>query len=252
MMFWVLIGFIVVAAGVAWFLLSRDRGAKEPVGGLWAAAGFGLLAMIAALVVESFVIPADPAKLGFLVALLATLGVGFIEEIAKFVPLAAWLWRKPFFNEHTDGIIYFTLAGLTFGVLEDFMYTFGYGAGAGAFRLILVPFFHGASTGIVGFFLARAKIAAKPASSIWWALLLMGLLHGLYDFGLTVNIVTLMVVSVMLSLLMGIGLFLYYMKAGELDQDAGLSTVGKNNFCRSCGQANPGHMLYCETCGQPA
>ena len=74
--------------------------------------------------------------------------VGIIEEAVKFLPLLVWLWRKPYFTERTDGVIYFALCGLGFGFAENILYTLADGAGTGIGRLIIVSFFHAALTGL--------------------------------------------------------------------------------------------------------
>jgi hypothetical protein len=61
-----------------------------------------------------------------------------------------------------------------------------------------------------------------------------------------------MIMSLLITLGLSIGLFMVFLLATELDQDTGLSVVGHNSFCRSCGFANPHHYLYCVRCGKNA
>jgi hypothetical protein len=58
--------------------------------------------------------------------------------------------------------------------------------------------------------------------------------------------------SIMITIALGVGLFLLFLHARTLDQAKGLSVVGHNAFCRSCGQPNPDHSLYCSSCGKRA
>src|SRR5665213_3617815 len=147
--FALIILFISIAIGMIYFMLKNDKGEKEPVFALWIAAGFGLGAAILAAVIEHLLIPVNNLKSGAPLGamLLSFLAVGLIEESLKFIPLAIFLWPKSYFNEHTDGIIYFAIAGLGFGLPENILYTTQYGAKAGIGRLILTPFFHAAITG---------------------------------------------------------------------------------------------------------
>jgi RsiW-degrading membrane proteinase PrsW (M82 family) len=198
-------------------LLRADRGAKEPVGALWLAAAYGLLALVLAVAIESLFIKGSSedvtvAKLGLLPTLLATLGVGFAEEFAKFLPMAWHVHAKRYFNEYTDGIIYFGLVGLTFGLLENIVYTIGYDAGTGLVRVLLDLFFHASTTGIIGFYFVRAKLQGTSLRPLIY----------------------------------------FYRLAIRLDQQKGLSSVGTNIFCRSCGQLNQHHTLYCQHCGHLA
>lgn len=250
-MFTILLAFILIVAAIIWFFLSHDRGAKEPVGALWAAGGFGVLAVIAASILNGF-LPLDEAMrskdLGLL--LYGFLGVGIIEEAVKFLPLALFIYKKRYFNEHTDGIIYFACAGLAFGLLENIMYTVQQGAQTGLLRIIMVPFFHAATTGIVGYYLARAKVEGKSRATALPALMTLMLIHGLYNFGLVSGVALFLVVSAALTALLSVGLFLFYMRANEIDKSVGLSSVGVNKFCRACGHPNLHHTLFCESCGK--
>jgi len=247
--------FIAIAVGLVWILLARDRGQKKPVGALWIAFGFGALAFVAAILVEILLVPTkytSHISQHYALSLAAFLLVGVIEESLKFVPMAVFVYRKKYFNEHTDGVIYFVIAGIGFGLPENILYTVSYGNGTGFARVLLTPFFHAAITGIVGYYLSKTKIDHKSKLTIVFALLGAMLVHGVYDFGLKSGNILLVVLSLMITILLSIGLFLYFMRAKELDAAEHLSAVGHNSFCRACGKPNPNHYLYCIYCGQRA
>lgn len=252
--FILLLSFIGIAVSLAWFLVAHDHGEKEPVGALWMAAAFGVLAAVTAGFLESWIIPVrDLSPTVSLWQLFgASLGVGVIEEGLKFLPLSLLIYRKRYFNEHTDGVIYFALAGLGFGVPENILYTIHYGAATGLSRVILTPFFHAATTGMVGYFLVRRKLTHKRVWGVGFFLAIAMVLHGLYDFGLTSGKAWLNLVSVVITLGISATLFILYLRANQHDQDMGLSVVGHNSYCRSCGTPNPRHLLYCVHCGKYA
>ncbi len=253
-LFILLLVFVAVAVFLAWFLISHDRGEKEPVSALWWAVGLGLGGALLAGFLEAVLIPAKNLSPGAPLAALfgAALMVGLVEEACKFVPLALVLYKKRYFNEHTDGVIYFALAGLGFGLPENILYTLQFGAQTGFLRVFLTPFFHAATTGMVGYFLAKRKVANKSLFGIWPALLAAIVLHGMYDFGLLSGTTLFVLLALVITIGMSVGLFVLFLKANEHDQDAGLSVVGHNAFCRSCGKANPLHHLYCVYCGKNA
>jgi RsiW-degrading membrane proteinase PrsW (M82 family) len=246
--------FILIAVGLAWYFIKHDRGEREPVNALWVAVGFGFGGAIMASIIESILVPSNALKAGRPLGplLMTALLIGVIEESCKFVPLSLFLYRKRYFNEHTDGIIYFALAGLGFGLPENILYTLQFGAGAGLGRIFLTPFFHAATTGMVGFFLAKSKVDKRPRRIVWLMLAVAMLLHGLYDFGLTSGNAILTLMSVAITFSLSIGLFVLYGRATELDKEEGLSVVGHNSFCRACGFPNPKHHLHCIHCGQYA
>ena len=253
-LFLLLLVFIGVAIGLAWYLVARDHGEKEPIAMLWMAAGLGLVGAVLAAFVEGHLLSAKnllpTAPYGSMLG--TSLVVGVIEESCKFIPLALVLYKRPFFNENTDGIIYFALAGLGFGLPENILYTLQFGAKTGLARLVMIPFFHAATTGLVGYCLIKRKLAGKSPFGVALPLLGIMVLHGFYDFGLSSGLILLTAGSLVITLSMSAGLFMLFLRANEHDRSLGLSVVGHNAFCRSCGNPNPGHHLYCVRCGKNA
>ena len=245
--------FIGIAGGLSWFLLFHDHGEREPIGALWLALGFGAVGALMALFLErsllgvSSAMPKELHKLAW-----ATLGIGVIEEACKFLPLAFYIYKKRYFNENTDGVVYFALAGLGFGVPENILYTIQFGTGTGMTRLFLTPFFHAATTAMIGYFLAKGKVNNRSAFWVIIPLVFMMVAHALYNFGLSSDKPILIGMSVAITLMLSGGLFVLFLRANENDQDRGLSSVGHNSFCRSCGAPNPKHHLYCTDCGKNA
>jgi RsiW-degrading membrane proteinase PrsW (M82 family) len=246
--------FIGLAVGLVWYFLAHDHGEKEPVGALWIAAGFGGLGILIAAFLESRVIPAGFSDSQHSVSqlIIPALMIGVIEEAAKFVPLAIFIYKKRYFNEHTDGVIYFAIAGMGFGLPENILYTIQFGSKVGISRILLTPFFHAATTSLVGYFLIKAKLKEMPLRLVGLMLIAAMLLHAVYDFGLLSGVMLYAVISLMITVVMAVGMFLFYMRATELDQNEGLSVVGNNSFCRHCGSPNHKHQLFCTRCGQHA
>ncbi|HUA13210.1 MAG TPA: PrsW family glutamic-type intramembrane protease [Candidatus Sulfotelmatobacter sp.] len=251
----VILGFILLASLLTWYLLHYDHGRRISAGTLWIAIGFGILAMLLATLIESAILPkaleTSPSLYPLSQRLIYFVAVGIVEEMVKFVPLALFIYKKPYFKEHTDGIIYFAICGLTFGLGENIGYTISFGASAGITRLILMPFFHAAATAILGYYLVSMKIDRKNKTKFIAALIIIPLLHGLYDFGLLSGVYQLVIMSLVITLLLSIGLFLYFMEANDLDKAALLSIASRvPNFCPSCGKANSYHRQFCENCGR--
>lgn len=246
--------FFALGAGLVWFMLKNDHGSKEPITALWTAAGFGLLSLFFAIFLSWLLLPkTEQIAAGSLSAVFVSMmGVGLVEEASKFFPLALYIYKKPYFNEYTDGIIYFGISGLVFGTVENFLYSASLGNGAGLGRMILTPFFHAAGTAIIGFFLIRFKLKKQSPLPIIGIYVLVAGLHGLYNVGLVAQMPILIVVSLMISALLTMSIFLLLMKANELDKSLGLSATGTNKFCRGCGQPNTERNLYCVSCGSKA
>lgn len=253
-MYPVIIAFIVLAVLLVWYLLRHDHGRQLPVASLWTAFGFGIVAMILASVIEGLAIPdtiwTAPESMSMVSRFLLGVVIGVIEETVKFLPLAFFIFHKSYFNYRTDGVIFFAIAGLTFGLGENILYTVTYGAEAGLFRLVVTPFFHAAATSILGYYLVSAKIDDSLWAKCILAATVIPLLHGMYDFGLFSQLYHLYVVSFMITLLLSLGLFLYFMQANDLDQQTLTPTALAPNYCTGCGRPNPRHLQYCERCGR--
>lgn len=249
----VIVVFLVLAAAFAWYLVRRDQGESEPVQALWAAFGLGAVGLVAAAIIETALLPDPTLEFQPISTLLwVSLAIGIIEEICKCALLVWFIYGKRYFNEHTDGVIYFALAGLGFGLPENILYTFQFGAGAGLARIVMTPLFHAATTALIGYALIKVKLDGASKRSVWLMLLTAIGLHGLYDFGLFLQNPLLVLLSIMITLGLAVGVFLLFLHARGLDQIKGLSRVGNNAFCRTCGTANPNHKLYCSHCGNRA
>ena len=186
---------IVPAYLVGSFFVKHDPGPEEPRSAITSAVWFGVVAIVLALVFSflfEFLISGDflervggvesdtPLPLFVDVLIFAS-----IEELVKFIPIAVYLLRKDFFNEITDGIIYFAIVGLTFGAIESFLY--GLVAGSLGFavalmRLALGLFFHGALTAVVGYTFAKAKVMNRGLGFAALALAGVSVVHAAYNY----------------------------------------------------------------------
>ena len=89
-LFILLLIFVGLAVGLAWFLIAHDRGEKEPIAMLWLAVGLGLGGALLAGFLEGRLVNGDNLLPGMPhdTVLLTALSVGVIEEACKFIPLA--------------------------------------------------------------------------------------------------------------------------------------------------------------------
>ncbi|HSW85391.1 MAG TPA: PrsW family intramembrane metalloprotease [Candidatus Saccharimonadales bacterium] len=243
-----------MATTLAMYFVRHDRGAREPIKALWMAFGLGAIGALMAGLLEFWLISAHSVTpTTTRSSLFATfLLVGVIEECCKFLPAALVLYKKPYFNEYSDGVIYFALAGMGFGLPENVLYTLHFGAKAGILRILLTPLLHASITAIAGYYLVSLKIKGKSPFLVVLPLILLIILHAFYDFGLASGIAGFALLSILITLGLSISLFMVYVYATEKDQTLGLSAVGHNSFCRACGFPNPKHYLYCVHCGKNA
>lgn len=221
--------FLVVSFTVIRYFLRSEEGEKEPKKALWIALGLGILSYLLVTVIYTFL------KIDFNILtttvdmtpvfVLTILVAAFIEEIFKFVPLALFIYKKEYFSEHTDGIIYFAIVGLTVGFIENLLYillseTLSTGLILGLVRLIYFSIFHGTTTGIVGYFLAKQKVGDGSTWKTILALVTLSFIHGLSNLSsIGGNAVTFLIINSALVF----GLFYFFKKAKKEDKALGIS-----------------------------
>ncbi len=214
---------LALAVFLSVFLVKSERGPKKPIRSIVAALGFGGLAIAAALALEKRVIPPEairqiydgslplPALLGI------SMAIGYIEEAAKFVPLAIFLNDKKYFTKHIDGVIYFAFSGLAFSMVENAYFLRILNPSVGLLRIVLLLFFHPATSAIVGYYFARFALDKRSLWNVALALAVVSVLHGLYNFGVGSNSLPLFAISLGATLLINVGLVFYQRKASRMD-----------------------------------
>jgi RsiW-degrading membrane proteinase PrsW (M82 family) len=239
------------------FIIKKDKGHKEPIGALFVAMGFGILAVVIVIVLNEFLVPktlteyiATGKNAEVSVKLLLTvLTIGVVEEGAKCLPLALFIYKRKYFDELTDGVIYFGITALTFGIIEDIIYALSYGGGTGIFRILFSPYLHAGFTILFGICLAYRKVLNKS-----WLFVLTGFVaavwaHALYDFFALMGGVGL-IMTLLITLTLNILLFVVFKKAQSGDEARGQSSLGANKFCQFCGKPNSDRTLFCSFCGR--
>lgn len=217
-----------IAGTLVWYFLYSRDGVREPWYAVGEAFGFGLLAVLISLPLEAILIP-DNARLAtdilqpsILEALRLSLMIAITEEAAKFLPLALFIHKRRYFNRCVDGVIYFALAGLAFGVAENILYVWRYGADVGLYRAIVLVFFHAATSGIIGYAFAKAKIEKRGLGDALGLLGLMIIEHAIYDWGLILAVPSTIALSIIVTASLNVALFMVYRRARSYDAKHGL------------------------------
>jgi RsiW-degrading membrane proteinase PrsW (M82 family) len=115
----------------------------------------------------------------------AILVIGFSQEFLKYAAVRFSIYESSEFDEHTDGIIYATAAGLGFATVLNISFVVSSGGvnlGMGAVRIVLTALAQASFAGITGYFLAKDKLDHKPA---WWVpvgISLAAVLNGLFNY----------------------------------------------------------------------
>lgn len=109
--------------------------------------------------------------------------VSLSEETFKYLALRIFPYKRPFFNEPIDGIVYATMIGMGFATLENLLYAYQYGIPTTLLRAVTAVPAHASFAAIMGYFVGKARFETERKQR----LLLLGWLipvgiHGLYDF----------------------------------------------------------------------
>lgn len=109
--------------------------------------------------------------------------VALNEELAKFLALLIYPFRRSFFNEPFDGIVYSVMIGMGFATLENVLYAFKYSWEITVLRAFTAVPAHAVFAIIMGYYAGRAKYDYPNRNQ----LLLKGFalavaVHGVYDF----------------------------------------------------------------------
>ena len=115
------------------------------------------------------------------------------EELGKYVVMKLRTWRSVEFNYTFDGVVYAVAASMGFAALENVMYVFSGGMGVAIMRALTSIPGHAVFGVFMGLHYGLARRAAafgneKAANrELRLAYLIPVLLHGFYDFCLSVN-----------------------------------------------------------------
>ncbi len=198
---------LAVAPGIfwLWYFRTRDRLRPEPrrlVGWTFAA---GVLAALAAALIEAGafrMLRLRAEGLFIPSAIGAAVLIGAVEETTKFLAVLLAVYRRAEFDEVMDGILYAVVASLGFATIENVAYVLQGGYGVGILRALLSVPGHAFFGAVLGFYMGVAKFAG-PATGRWFAigLALAIAAHAAYDAAVfTGTILTLLVIPFILLL----------------------------------------------------
>lgn len=121
-------------------------------------------------------------------AMIVFLVIGLIEEYVKYLPVKFLIEGRRDFDESVDAMVYMMTAGLGFAALENALFIFpllhvdiSLGLEVTANRFLGANLLHALSSGIVGFFLARAWFHPHRRHFIFLGVVLAGVLHAFFN-----------------------------------------------------------------------
>ena len=200
--------FLLLAALVpAAFLMVQvyrlDRIEKEPAGLLLKLALFGALSGVVAGAIEGALTRVLDVTLGggmLRLVLENFLAVALVEEACKRWVVLKFAWNHPAFDYRFDAVVYCVFSALGFAALENILYVAEYGFAVAVSRALLSVPGHCFFAVYMGIYLGQAKMAERamqryyielpdesPGQYLRASLLVPALLHGFWDFSLSVG-----------------------------------------------------------------
>lgn len=179
------------------YVYKKDGIEHEPIGLILRLLAFGALSTFAAMLVEML---GDNLLQAFFaegsvpyIVLENFLVVAVTEEMCKWAVVRLFAWRNPAFDYRFDGIVYAVSAALGFAALENVLYVMQYGLATALTRAILSVPLHGFCGVFMGMHIGQAKACEAVgnyggrARELWLSVLIPVLMHGFYDFCLSIE-----------------------------------------------------------------
>ena len=117
------------------------------------------------------------------------LGIALIEEYAKYLAVKFLILKRSEFDEPVDAMIYMMTSAMGFAALENALFIFPIfhqnllsGLQVAASRFLGANLLHALSSGLVGFFLARAWFHPKRHHFVALGIILATLLHATFNY----------------------------------------------------------------------
>jgi RsiW-degrading membrane proteinase PrsW (M82 family) len=143
---------------IAFYIYRRDKYEKEPFSILLKALFAGVIIVLPVVLIEKILDSFSEGMEGLPSAAYSAFAVaGFTEESLKFLAFYFFFWKDKNFNEKFDGIVYAVYIALGFAGIENILYVFTGGYGAGIVRALTAVPAHALFGIVMGFYFSLAR-----------------------------------------------------------------------------------------------
>ncbi len=178
------------------YVYRKDRINKEPIKLLLFLFVLGCLSSIPIYYIETYlnlVLYGNVHNYTLFNLIDAFICAALVEESGKYLITKKVIWNHEAFDSTFDGMVYCVFESMGFAMAENIVYLFRYGFSAVLSRAVTSIPGHFSFSVMMGIFLSRAKFSRRRQEtervqyldskrSLFYALLVPVLYHGLYDF----------------------------------------------------------------------
>jgi len=175
-----------IAPGLALllYIYLKDKYETEPIGVVVKSFIIGALLVLPVMVIQ-YAFKAEnifqnPLMQAFILN-------GLLEEFLKWFIVIYTAYHHVAFTERYDGIVYTTAVSLGFATAENLFYIYAYGIHIALWRALLPVSSHGLFGIIMGYYIGYAKFTHKKKRWLAFAFLLTAVLHGVYDYFMSIE-----------------------------------------------------------------
>ena len=188
------------------YVYKKDKVEKEPKRLLIKLLIFGAISVIPAVIYEVFAEGLLESRITdgmdelLIVAIDNFLAIALAEELFKYLFLKWGSWKHPAFDYRFDALVYSICVGMGFAITENIMYVVQDGFKVAVFRALTSIPGHACFAICMGIYYGEAKLmekmgfAARSKALRRKALWMPVLMHGFYDFCLSVDLWWMLVV----------------------------------------------------------
>ena len=215
------------------FIYKKDND-KEPKKLLRKLFLFGIGTIIPILILELIVdgiISTDNNSNLVLLFIATFVGVGLIEEGAKWVVTNKCIYNDPEFNHAYDAIVYAVFASLGFALIENILYVVQLGFGIGLLRAIITVPSHACDGVFMGYFIGKARQESfnnnqtEANKNMLYSLLFPIIAHTLFDYFIFSQRGILLVVFILYTIAMFVVSFILVNKVSKINYNFDGSTL---------------------------
>ena len=187
MTLWLVLLAIAPGIAIAVFVYFQDKYEPEHRLPLLLCFGLGALATLPIMAMERYLLflSGDIFHSWLRLFAFSFFVIGLIEEAGKFAILYWFPFRRPFFNEPLDGIVYAVMIGMGYACVENLWYAQEYGFRVTLLRMFTAVPAHAVFSVIMGYYLGLArfpKLGTNTRNAVLRSILWPATAHGLYDF----------------------------------------------------------------------